>query len=260
MENPHNIPHTKVPYFVPQGYFEHFPNTIAASIQSLSNPTDATLPAIALPYSLPDNFFENFTQNILLQVNEVALICNNQQISFGKIESPYSVPQGYFEQSANEITQRAIAHSAAEETELLSPMLASISKTMPYTAPAPLTVNEFVEKAVKPKSKVLEMSPWRSLKITKWASAASILLIFALGAYTLLLPAQNKSIDQEKSINALLAEIPQESIKEYVYNHLDEYENELDIYVTGNQMNDDIEFKNIIKEVPIDELRDYLEI
>ncbi len=264
MENPHNIPHTKTPYFVPKGYFEHFPISIAEGIKAIYNADAPKLPSIALPYAIPDNYFENFTQNIVLQVKEANEVIHNKKYSFGKTNTPYSIPEGYFEQALTEIIQKVKSLSAQEELEIISPVLASISKEMPFAVPELINIQEVVEKATQPTlPKVVEMPVWRSLRITKWASAAAILLIFALGAYSLLLPTQNQPLHQEKSINALLADIPYESIEGYVYSHLDEYETDVEIYISSSKDSRDSrdeEFRTIIDNISEDELRDYLEI
>src|SRR4029079_11307843 len=52
--------------------------------------------------------------------------------------TPYSVPEGYFEGFAASVLSRIKAQeagSAAEEIASLSPLLASISRTMPYEVP-----------------------------------------------------------------------------------------------------------------------------
>src|SRR5690242_17602484 len=62
----------------------------------------------------------------------------NSELPLEKGDEVYSVPQGYFESFAASVLQRIRleqAVSASEEIGALSPLLAGLSKKMPYDVP-----------------------------------------------------------------------------------------------------------------------------
>jgi len=72
------------------------------------------------------------SQNYILQE------LNDLKSSLPHLPQPYQVPDGYFAQLPEQILQHvkiATATNAAEETALLSPLLGSMDRKMPYTLP-----------------------------------------------------------------------------------------------------------------------------
>ena len=61
----------------------------------------------------------------------------NSSLAFSKLPEVYSVPEGYFENFAQSVLQKIEQNnvSASEELETLSPLLAGLSRQMPYTVP-----------------------------------------------------------------------------------------------------------------------------
>jgi hypothetical protein len=61
----------------------------------------------------------------------------NSSLSSGKLPEVYTVPEGYFESFAQTVLQKIKSSntSASEELETLSPLLAGLSRKMPYSVP-----------------------------------------------------------------------------------------------------------------------------
>ncbi|MGZ3939583.1 MAG: hypothetical protein ACXVLT_13295 [Flavisolibacter sp.] len=62
----------------------------------------------------------------------------NSGLNAGPVDNPYSVPEGYFEGLASSVLAKIkgeVPVSAAEEIAQLSPLLAGISRQLPYSVP-----------------------------------------------------------------------------------------------------------------------------
>ncbi len=100
----------------------------------------ATMPNTA-PYRVPDGYFQQFPLGML----RLALENDTQQLSENrdtsilplKTAQPGAVPEGYFEKLPQLILERVKQSGAesADELEQLSPMLAQLSRKMPYSVP-----------------------------------------------------------------------------------------------------------------------------
>lgn len=82
------------------------------------------------PYGVPHGYFEGLAGQVLSRLSSSKLPQGLSQ--------PFTVPAGYFDQLADSVLNRVKAleaGSAAEELEVLSPLLSSLSKQTPYQLP-----------------------------------------------------------------------------------------------------------------------------
>lgn len=102
----------------------------------------------------------NKQDNIQDELNEL-----NSKLPSGQNETPYAIPDGYFDNLASSVLAKVKAEqviSASKEIAQLSPLLAGLSRKMPFTVPA----NYFQE--------TVEMLPALSLQNEESAFLVSI--------------------------------------------------------------------------------------
>lgn len=107
----------ETPYRVPAGYFEEFP----AKVLRLTNPDEPQFSLgkdKPLAFSVPEGYFDSFAQNLLSRI---------------KMEAA-AIPEKNRTETA--VPAQGRTESAAEELADLSPILAGISREMPFRVPA----------------------------------------------------------------------------------------------------------------------------
>ena len=122
------------PYTVPAGYFEGLADRLLQLVKTEQTPV---LPKAGTPYQVPQGYFDSLANNILqrVQAGDVQLSPVLQQAN----TNPYQVPQGYFDTLPAILLNRVqatTAANAADELEILSPLLSQIGKKMPFSTPA----------------------------------------------------------------------------------------------------------------------------
>jgi hypothetical protein len=139
-------------------------------------------------FMVPEGYFNHLAENIILKINTESSILGN-----GLNQKPgFTVPEGYFNSLAGNIINRIKTKatenpSAREETAALSPLLAGISREMPFSHPRSY-FDRLPERILQENqgAKLVKMSSGRV--ITKWmkmAAAACIVGLLAMGAYWL---------------------------------------------------------------------------
>lgn len=189
-------------------------NEISDELKALSA-TVASIPN-RNPYFLPENYFANFPSVVLDKIATGIPFC---------AKSPLELPADYFQNFPGMMMQRIRSEEALEINDELPPLLASVSKEMPYHLPENYFANNhFHIPAAEPRKPVL-MKPVHSFR--RYAVAASVTALIALGGWLFLSPpaassdsainyqeARNLNIDAELStvdattLDAYLAETP----------------------------------------------------
>ncbi|MBV7531660.1 hypothetical protein [Chitinophaga sp. sic0106] len=170
------------PFSVPTGYFDQLPEIIADKIR-LQDAVNASV-APHSPFSLPpENYFEHLPDAILSQVKHL---------------------------------------SVGEELEAVSPFLASLPKSNPFSLPD----NYFnhIQTTVTEPTPVIPISKTRKSTWTRWAAAASIIVI--LGASALFFIGKEHYRHDYSDIENQLTAISDEDIIAYLQNHADAFDNE----------------------------------
>ena len=117
-----------------------------------------------MPFTVPDDYFELFPFQMLTRV--------------APLQNP-SVPDGYFDSLP--LIMLAKVKSQGEENELgtIAPVLAGISREMPYSVPAGYFEN-LSASPVKTPAVVVPISSGSKRNIFKWAAAASVIILAGL--------------------------------------------------------------------------------
>jgi hypothetical protein len=125
-----------------------------------------------IPYVVPEGYFEGLPARLLEMVS--ALEAGHELSSALPKENPYQVPAGYFESFAdsvlNKIHSTTKEQTPAEELASLSPLLSSLSKEPVYSVPEGYFENLTVAVKEKP-AKVVSLSQRKWLR---YAAAAVI--------------------------------------------------------------------------------------
>lgn len=169
------------PFTVPEGYFNHVPQTVLACInEELEGESK-----IDTAGDVPPGYFDQLAENILGKIKrqeetgeqEHSSILNGLQ----KI-NPFEVPAGYFEDLAENITNKVAAE------EYLPSILVEAGKVNPYQVPGgyfdQLPGRILQSLPATTGAKVVTMPIGR--KIFRYAAAAVIAGAVALGGYQLL--------------------------------------------------------------------------
>ncbi|MBL7728574.1 MAG: hypothetical protein JNM68_12845 [Dinghuibacter sp.] len=143
------------------------------------SPELAHLPHQA-PFEVPQGYFEHLAADILLAINR----------ENGAAATGFSVPEGYFDGLAASIMGRVKAENATgaqEEIQALSPVLAGINRTMPFTVPRSYfdQLPEQVLNEEKGAKLVSMQSTGGGRVIARWvkyAAAACVVGLLAFGA------------------------------------------------------------------------------
>jgi hypothetical protein len=135
---------------------------------------------------VPDGYFQQLFTDIMLKINSENSILS----AHSNKKTGFEVPVGYFDNLAGNILNRIKTEDAAtarEEISLLSPVLAGISREMPFQTPRSY-FDQLPERIInqQQETKVVQMGAKRSQTIPRWmkiAAAACITGILAFGAY-----------------------------------------------------------------------------
>lgn len=97
-----SLPEAKMPYEVPEGYFNGLADTILSRIKSSDVSAKEELEGLspllsgiskAMPYSVPDNYFNKVTEDIPVLINDES----SALLNYIDRVNPFEVPAGYFE-------------------------------------------------------------------------------------------------------------------------------------------------------------------
>ncbi|MFT3825710.1 MAG: hypothetical protein QM731_17450 [Chitinophagaceae bacterium] len=122
------------PYKVPVGYFEGLATQALQLIQDKNSTVLA--PLKNSPYSVPQGYFESLAGILLQHIQQGDVTSSILTTEAGN--NPYTVPAGYFDTLPAVILGRIKtekATNAAEELEVLSPLLSKIGKKPPFSTP-----------------------------------------------------------------------------------------------------------------------------
>ncbi len=145
------------PFLVPEGYFDTLTLRLIKRL-------------LVEQQTIPKGYFEDFPK----RVAAIFINGNNEE----------QVPEGYFDKLPNTILDKI--KQTTNELQEIAPVLASVSKTMPYALPEGYFEKEISIKQPLQKPKAVVVPMYK--KIQRYAVAASILCILSVSAYVLLKP------------------------------------------------------------------------
>jgi hypothetical protein len=221
---------------IPDNYFDTFPETMLSLVSAPD--TKAGFPVTEEAYSVPPGYFEALPLQLLQQAQAFESVTRNTSIEGLSKQNPFEAPAPqYFDQLADQLMHKIHAEVAPEEELSVSPLLASLKQSNPFSTPE-ISVNmEQIFSAVKPEPEVKtkKESPMfairRRLSFAQWSAAASIAIFFVLGALWLQtnkmnsVPAQSLASENVNvKASKLLANIPDQALAEYVEQHSEEFD------------------------------------
>jgi hypothetical protein len=177
-------------------------------------------------------------QNIIRELNEAGIALPGELVA-----TPYAVPLGYFEAFADAVLARLRRDEAREELEAISPLLASLSRKMPFEVPqgyfeaAPLPVEtslldglsrempyavpagyfeslpDALLRRVAPKAKVVAMRPVRWMRM---AAAAVVATAMAIGSWLYTHPAPSLTANPQAWVQKRLNGVPDSALDKFI--------------------------------------------
>ncbi|WP_336516134.1 hypothetical protein [Pollutibacter soli] len=144
----------------------------------------------SMPYRVPPGYFEQFPDSVLKLVRKVNFKVEFPNGEFSALKNatenilviPFDVPEGYFESFADRMLGMVKSENEIyAELKELSPFLAGVPKTNPFSAPEgyfnnlKVNIPEKVEE--KPAGKLISLNTWK-----KFAVAAAVIGIIFTGA------------------------------------------------------------------------------
>ncbi|KAA5536509.1 hypothetical protein F0919_02245 [Taibaiella lutea] len=248
-------------FHVPEGYFEYLPGQILKNIKASQIETEFNLTIDkTVPYTVPTDYFEQFGNNVLQQIRKMQPVIEGKNQSFddiGMMET-YQLPDGFFASFEQNLYKKLGIQqdSDIEETETISPLLASLKDKTSYTAPHTyFNAIDFSEKIQRKtiERKVIEHPSVKSIKWARWAAAASIILIFFVGGFRFLSP--DNTISSEAKFEKSLAQIPETQIREWLSNNIDETDiNSLSASLLNSK---DLKTKQALENITEDDIEAY---
>ena len=211
------------------------------------------------PFRVPPGYFDGLAVSVLNRIRTMEELKSVSTLIAGLPKTnPYQVPAHYF----NELEQRVLRadHAAnqdpAEELADLSPFLGGLKKQMPFEVPA-----GYFESGVSPV--VTPVVPLRSTSFTRrrWFRVAAAAMVTGVLIVTGLLFIPRKedaaAMPMARYENKLNKEIKKMSDEE-----LNDFMQYTDVGLTTSENgtnNNSIEIKNLLKDVPDNELTRFLE-
>lgn len=252
-------------FHTPEGYFQAFPDQMAAIIQAMNADTvlELSVPKTG-PFEVPQGYFDQFCQNITKDTKAIIAITEQGQHTWSetKCATPFGIPENYFAQFEERLFARIFSREeqpVAEEIETLSPLLASLKKEQPFAVPKGYFNSDAFTQQVHDQQlqpKIAQHPSVRSIRWAGWAAAAAVVAIFVMGGLHYLIPSGNGNVADSPSFQQALAQIPEKNIKEWLSSNMDEADvNNLGGSITNISTVTSPSLNGISEE----EIRDYLE-
>ncbi|MBK6937188.1 MAG: hypothetical protein IPH18_10185 [Chitinophagaceae bacterium] len=211
------------------------------------------------PYQVPAGYFDNLAENVLTKIKtQEAATAHEELMHLSPLlaglskEMPYSIPQGYFEQLAVPLN----AQTAAEELSSLSPFLSGFKKENPYSVPDGYFENLSSAPygtVIKPQAKVVSIT---SRRWFRYAAAAVVTGLIIMAGFII----KNGKVDPSENsyawVKKNIKKVSTEKIDEFVT--LAEEENLVNESVAATSDNKIQEIKELIKDVPENEIQSLL--
>lgn len=239
-------------YSVPEGYFDALPGMIMQRLEATPEQEDLSplLTGLSrkMPDSVPEGYFDTLPDLIMQRLKAEMPASSSVQTGLEGLPALKTSP-----------VQEELppVSSVQAELEELSPLLAGISREMPYTVPAGYFDNLTVP---VPGAKVIPMGNSRMKWLKRGLAAACVAAILAVGGMYLAKQQQPQGV----KLDTQLAALSDQEIEDYLQNHTDDFDNEAIFSSVSNETElpsvipDDISDanleqyldENMLKEVP----------
>jgi hypothetical protein len=214
-----------LPYSVPPGYFEQFPEKMLELIRLSEEGLEESLPMHLaglrdqVPFQVPAGYFEGLPERMLAHVRFEEL----------KEKPTFRVPVGYFEELPEKLLRAATAgETVEEELGRLSPLLSSLPREYPGSVPAGYfeTFQATREERTAPVVRLIPRNSRQSIRslLAAAVTLGAILLSAVWGYYTYDQPVAFRSginLKTTAQFNSALAKISDQTILEYLKDNTD---------------------------------------
>lgn len=251
-----------LPYTVPSGYFQQFPEQMLDVIRSaegrLEEASSSLLPALKeTPFDVPTGYFDGLAEKMLRHVLHAENITEEAEARLPAIllglkeQTTLRTPEGYFDQFPSRMLAFVKADALllneaetwAEEIHHLSPLLASMSRQYPGAIPegyfeslSPMSRIEQADKAGEEKvlAPVISLQTSRRTTVRSMLAAAVTLgtiLMSAVWGYHIYDshngPWLGPNLKTTAQISTALSGVSDQAIEEYLKNNSDVSEADL---------------------------------
>ncbi len=251
-----------LPYAIPSGYFQQFPEQMLDSIRNsegrLEEASSSLLPAHKeTPFDIPSGYFDGLAEKMLAHVLNAENITEESEADLPafllglKEKTTFRTPEGYFDQLSGKMLAFVKADAErfkgdqtwAEEIHNLSPLLASMSRQYPGAIPegyfeslSPMACVEQEEKLAEEKvlAPVISLQTSRRTTVRSMLAAAVTLgtiLMSAVWGYHIYDshngPWLGSNLKTTAQISTALSGVSDQAIEEYLKNNSDVSEADL---------------------------------
>jgi len=259
----------QAPYTVPAGYFEGLAAQVLLRIKAQDN-DDAALTHIskAPVYDVPAGYFDTLADTILNRVrasaagspaDELALL--SPVLSRLDRKSPFSAPEGYFSDLSDNVVSGVQAIEFVNvELENLSPLMAGLKDINVFQAPNGYfeqLPDKVLDRVRKQPARVVSIS-FRK-RVMRYAAAAVLVGIMAIGGYKVFTSGNGKQVDPAEVAvkKAGIDKVPDQDIENFLTDNTIALADAGTI-VTNDSISD-ADAKDLLANVSDDELQSYLE-
>ncbi|HVG42654.1 MAG TPA: hypothetical protein VM888_13675 [Chitinophagaceae bacterium] len=168
-------------------------------------------------YSVPAFYFDNLPQNILQNINSA-----NEPLKQVSPITPYKVEERYFDNLPENILQK-IRNDKKKSTEIIdelkdiAPSINTISKSPVFSVPNGYFQNFNVspERSIRPRTRLFVTSK----QVTRYAVAAVITALMAVGVYLTIGKVDRRSREQAVNVKSAVQSLRNEEIIEFLRMH-----------------------------------------
>lgn len=221
------------------------------------------------PYSVPEGFFEGFAGQIMARIRSVEMSAKEELETLSPLlsridkKNPFTAPEGYFSELADNLVSGMKAIDFVRE-ELETPLLSDLKHRQIYTVPPgyfesfPAMLLNKIQSGKK--APVVTMRPVK--RVFQFAAAAAVAAMVILGVVFF-----SGKRQQTTAIAALPADsiasqnihkLSDEAILDYVENEVILADN--NFMLTGAAEIDEDDMRDMLTDIPDDELRRYVEM
>ncbi len=255
------------PYQVPQGYFEGLEGLI---LQRLAGSENTGLdPVLNISkdnaYQVPEGYFDGLANTILNRIKAAEAKDANEELellspALNQISktNPFTVPDGYFSELPENVVSgvQAVAF-VNEELENLAPWMTALKQKNVYTVPQGYfdTLSDTIlAKAKHQPAKVISFNFTK--RIIRYAAAAVVVGVMAIGAWIMLKPSQQVVV-AKNSVDTIVSPKLKTFTDEDIQNFVNNNGASLADVTTGDITTDDT--KVLFADISDDELQQYLQ-
>ncbi len=205
-------------------------------------------------YSVPTFYFSALPEIVMDRVKLEVLHTTSS------IQPTYQAPEGYFDNLAAQIMSKVKltavpGNEVEEELKSIAPALVGLSKQPTYGVPEGYFAN--INIATSPVKHVQVVSMFSRTRVLRYLAAAVVVAVLAISSYLYLGKTPEASIAAAPVVNvpAAVEKLSEQEISDYLQAHSSTADIEVNAF---NLPDTEADFDELIKELPDDELQQFL--